>query len=246
VPSHRFDWAAGPNPSMSLYVKPELRHTAGVLANTDARALYRIRYTFNTWANVISSGTTAPTMTVTSYLETWAQPDEQDLRGNRIDGIPPGLNLATLRRRQITNLNSAGADNQFQLTNTGNEIRGILGIVRDSNSARQDYLSDPVRWRLDNRSMGVFSPDEIFNRMADFYDWLGEGITSRQTGVYVFPRFYQPGAMKGEAWLATTNATYLLFESATAAGAANLPGTVEWITDEVVPVGPVPMEFESI
>ena len=52
--------------------------------------------------------------------------------------------------------------------------------------------------------------------------------------------------MKGQSWLATTNATYLIWESATAAAGTNLPGTVEVITDEVVPVGPVPMELESI
>jgi hypothetical protein len=50
--------------------------------------------------------------------------------------------------------------------------------------------------------------------------------------------------MVGESWLATTNATYLIFESATAAGGSG--GTIQIITDEVVPVGPVPMELESI
>lgn len=242
----RFDYAAGPNPSMSLFLRPEIRHTAGVLANTDARAQYRVRVTMNTWANVITSGSTAPTFTVTFYLETWAQPDDKDLRDNPIEPLPPGLNLATLRRRQVLAINSASADNQWQLSNTGNEIRGIIAVVRDSNGARQDYLTDPIRWRIDNRSMGVFSPDEVFNRMADFYDGLGYNLVSRPAGVYVWPRFYQPGAMKGEAWLATTNASYVLFESATLSTGTNLPGTVEWITDEVVPVGPVPMEFESI
>jgi hypothetical protein len=245
-PAERFDFANGQNPSFTLFVKPEIRHTAGVLANTDARALYRIRYTLNTFANVITSGTTAPTVTVTNYLETWAQPDSADLHGNQIEPLPPGLNLSTLRRHQTFTLNAAGADNQFQLTNTGNELRGAVLIVRDSNGARQDYLSDPIRWRLDNRSLGTFSPNEVFNQMNDFYDHLQDGTSSRPTGVYVWPRFYQPGAMKGQCWLATTNATYLIWETATLSTGTNLPGTTEIITDEVVPVGAVPMELESI
>lgn len=245
-PSRRYDYVQGVNPAFTLFIRPEIRHTAGVLANTDARALYRIRYTLNTAASVITSGSTAPTVTVTNYMETWAQPDSADLHGNQIESLPPGLNLSTLRRHQIFTLNSAGADNQLQLTNVGNELRGAMLIVRDSNGARQDYLSDPVRWRLDNRSLGVFSPDEIFNQMSDFYDILSNGTSQRPTGVYVFPRFYQPGRMVGQSWLATTNATYLIWETATAAGATNLPGTVEVITDEVVPVGAVPMEMESI
>lgn len=245
-PLNRFDYASGPNPSFSLFIKPEIRQTAGCLANTDARALYRIRYTLNTWSNVIGSGTTAPTVTVTCYLETWAQPDAADLHGNPIVPIPPGLAIATIRRHQTFNLNGASADNQFQLTNTGNELRGAILVVRDSNNARQDYLSDPIRWRLDNRSLGVISPDEVFNQMADQYGGLGTGTSGRPTGVYVFPRFYNPGVMTGQSWLATTNATYLIWETATSASATNVPGTVEVITDEVVPVGQVPMELESI
>jgi len=245
-PANRSDTTVGVNPSFSIFVRPEIRHSAGVLANTDARALYRIRYTLNTATAVITAGTTAPTVTVTNYLETWAQPDQADLHGNMIEALPPGLNLATLRRHQIFTLNGAGADNQFQLTNVGNELRAAILIVRDSAGARQDFFSDPIRWRLDNRSLGVFAPDEVFNQMNDFYDALGQGTSARHTGVYVWPRFYQPGHMKGQSWLGTTNATYLIWETATTASATNVPGTVEVVTDEVVPVGAVPMEMESI
>lgn len=243
-PTRRFDYSATVNPSFSLFVQPEIRHTAGVLANTDARALYRVRWTYApSTVYFTTPPTTNPNVTVTAYMESWAQPDAADLRGNPIEEIPAGLNLATLRRQQIINLAAAGADNTFQMSNMGNELRGILVITRLSTGVRSDLLSDPVRWRLDNRSLGVFSAQEVFNRMADFYDSLQNGST-RPTGVYVFPRFFDPGHMIGESWLATTNATYCIFESATAAGGSG--GTAQFVTDEVVPVGPVPMELESI
>lgn len=245
-PARRWDYSASINPSCSLLIAPEIRHTAGVLANTDARSQYRIRYTLNTAAAVITGGTTAPTTVVTAYAEIWAQPDSADLHGNQIEPLPPGLNIQTLRRHQVLTLNAASSDNQLQLTNVGNEIRCMALVVRDSNQARQDYLSDPIRWNLDDRNLGVFSPNEVFNQMNDFYDALATGTSVRPTGVYVFPRFYQPGSMKGQSWLGTNNATYLAWETATAAGATNVPGTVEVITDEVVPVGSVPMELESI
>ena len=245
-PARRFDFSANQNPSFSLFFRPEVRHTAAVLANTDARALYRFRFTANAWANVITGGSTAPTMIFTGYAETWAQPDAADLHGNTIEPIPPGLNLSSLRRHQIFTLNSAGADNQFQLTNTGNEIRGLAFVIRDSNQARQNYFSDPIRWRIDNRAMGTFGPQELENWMSDFYEALSNGTSQRPQGVYYIPRFYDPGRMVGNAWLATTNTTYCLFETATLASATNVPGTVEIITDEVVPVGAVPMEMESI
>lgn len=243
-PSRRFDYSATVNPSFSLFIQPEIRQTAGVLANTDARALYRVRWTYATLATLVVGGSpTAPAVTVTAYMESWAQPDGNDLRGNPIEELPPGLNLATLRRQQIINLAAAGADNTLQLSNMGNELRGILMITRNSSGVRTDLLSDPIRWRIDNRSLGVFAQQEVFNRMADFYQSLQDGST-RPAGLYVFPRFYDPGRMVGESWLATTNATYVIFESATATGGTS--GTIQIITDEVVPVGPVPMELESI
>jgi hypothetical protein len=242
---NRYDYVAGINPSFSLFLQPEIRHTAGVLANTDARAQYRVRTTFNTGAKIFTGAPTYPLLAVQYYLESWAQPDAQDLHQNAIQPVPDGLNLATQRRHQILPMNSGSALNQFQLSNTGNEMRGILLIVRDNNGVRQDYLTDPIRWRLDNRTMGTFSPNEVFNRMADFYQWLGTGSVQRPTGVYMWPRFFQPGELFGEAWLATTNATYTIFETSSAAGLAS-PGTVEAITDEVIPVGNVPAELESI
>lgn len=244
-PSRRFDFSNTINPSFSLFMQPEIRHTAGVLANTDARALYRIRWTFNSLTGFLGTvGTaTAPTVTVTCYLESWAQPDAADLRGNPIEETPPGLNLATIARHQVINLAAVGADNTFQISNMGNELRCYSWIMRNSAGARTDLASNPVRWRLDNRSLGVFSLEEIFNRMSDFYESLQNGST-RPTGVYVWPRFFDPGRMVGEAWMTTTNATYLIWETATAAGGAG--GTIEIVTDEVVPTGPVPMELESI
>lgn len=244
-PTRRYDYSNTINPSFSLFIKPEIRQTAGVLANTDARALFRIRYTFNTLTGFLGTvGTaTAPTVTVVSYMEIWAQPDKEDLLGRPIEELPAGGNLQTIARHQIINLAAAGTANTFQLSNMGNEIRCFIWIMRDSTGARADLASDPIRWRLDNRSLGVFGPNEVFNRMSDFYEALQNGST-RPTGHYVFPRFYDVGRMVGEPWMTTANATYLIWETTTAAGGTN--GTLEIITDEVVPGGPVPMELESI
>lgn len=244
-PSRRFDYSNTINPAFSIFMQPEIRHTAGVLANTDARALYRIRWTFAALASFLGTvGTaTAPTVTVTFHMESWAQPDTADLRGNPIEEIPPGLNLATIARRQILNLAAAGASNTVQMSNMGNELRLILMIFRSSAGARTDYFTDPIRWRIDNRSLGVFSDQEALNQMSDFYESLQNGST-RPAGVLAFPRFFDPGRMVGQSWQSTTNATYEIFEFTTGTGGTS--GTLEVITDEVVPVGPVPMELESI
>lgn len=245
-PARRYDYAQSVNPSCSLSIQPEIRGTAGVMANTDARSQYKISYSLNTAAGTVTSNGGTISNTTTLYLETWAQPDARDLHGNPQEAVPPGLNLQTLRRRQIATLNGAASANTIQLSNTGNELRGILMIVRDSNNARQDFLSDPIRWRLDTRAMGVFSPNELFNLMNDNYDFLQNGTSTRPTGLYMWQRFRDPGDFQGQGWLSTTNATYVIFESTTLSTATNVPGTVEIITDEAIPVGPVPAELDSI
>jgi len=243
-PSRRFDYSATINPAFGLFFGPEIRDTMGVLANTDARAQYRVKWTINILAAVVTGGApTAPTVTVTPYVETWAQPDSEDLHRRPIEQIPPGLALASLTRRQILGFQAAGSDNTFQLSNTGNEIRCIIMCARNSSGVRTDLLSDPVRWRLDSRSLGVFSPSEIFHRMADVYPDFQSGST-RPTGIYVFRRFKDPGRRIGEPWMVTANSTYMLWETVTAAGGTN--GNLEIITDEVVPVGPVDFQFESL
>lgn len=246
-PAKRASFASSVNPGGELFIPAEIRDTVGVLANTDARALYRIRYTPAASTSLFSTApTTLPTVTVVGFLETWAQPDLTDLHGRTIQQTPDGLTVAHILRHQVITLLAAGADNLVQLTNMGNEIRNITAILRDSNNARQDYFSDPIRWRLDQRSLHVRSPQEQFEQMNDFYDGLGNGTTTRPTGVYVWPRYRRPGDMFGEFWLPTTNASYLLLESLTPAGAANLPGSIEIITDEVIPVGAMPAIYEGV
>lgn len=231
-------------PGCALRVSPEIRNTAGVLANTDARAQYRLRYTLNTLAGFQGTAyTTAPTFSVVGTTQIYSQTDPTDLHGNAIQSQPDGLNVARIIRHQVFTLNSSGADNTFQLGNTGNEIRGMIIVIRDSSNARQDYFSDPVRIRLDDRSLGVLSPTEIAERMTEFYPYMNAGVSARETGVYVLPRFRRPGELDGNYWLPTSNATYLTLETASSGGTG---GTVEVITDEVVPVGPVPADLEGI
>jgi len=243
-PRTAYDYAQAANPSLTLFVSPEIRQTACILSNTDARSLYKYNLFVNT-ATSITSGS-APTVSFTSYLDAWGQPDPQDLQGVPNQPLPPGLALQTKRRHQAgVTLQSAGTDNIFQLVNTGNAIRGIIAIVRDSANARQDYLTDPIRWQQDNRNLGVFSPDMLFQWNNSQYAQFAQA--QRPTGVYVWPRFFNPGELTGQGWLYTSNATKLTFETSTLSTGTNLPGNVDFITDEIYPVQQaVPADLQEI
>lgn len=231
------------NPAFALFLQTEIKDTAAVLANTDARAQFRCRVVLATLAQYVSGGApTSPGLTITAYMESWAQPDKHDLQDNPISPLPPGMVLANICRHQIINLTAAGADNTLQLSLTGNELRWIAFITRNASQVRANLLSDPIRWRIDTRSLGVFSPDEVALRASDHYSAWGP-MQPIPTGVYLWPRF-KNNVENGEPWVTTANATYLLWESATAAGGSG--GNIEIITDEVTPLGPVGMDYESI
>jgi hypothetical protein len=251
--------AAGNGGSFTLFMQPEIRFTAGVLANTDTRSQYRLDYTLS----AIAAGT-EPTYNITPYMDAWAQPDANDLQGTPNQPVPPGVNLQVKRRHQIFTLNS-GADNTLLSTLTGNAIRCAIMITRNASGIRVDGFSDPIYWYLDNRSLGRLNPDMVRQWGEDQfapYNLYGgasqagsaffvtannatDGLAantgnyansgSNDLGVYTFPRFMEPGELYGQGWLYTANSTKLAWESV----AQNSAVTAELVVDEVYPVGNV-------
>ena len=148
-------------PQFTLTLQPEIRWSAGVLANTDSRSQYRFDYVVDTETNFLQGGTgytVHPVINVTPYMDAWAQPDATDLQGTPNQPIPPGLNLQVKRRHQIFTLNAAGSDNILQSALTGNALRNQIIITRGgSPSLRTDALTDPILWQVDNRSLGKYS-----------------------------------------------------------------------------------------
>jgi hypothetical protein len=245
--------------SFTLFMQPEIRFTAGVLANTDTRSQYRLDYTLA----AATAGTQA-IYNITPYMDAWAQPDAQDLQGTANQPVPPGVNLQVKRRHQIFVTNGS-ADNTFLSTLTGNAIRLALLITRNSSNIRVDGLTDPIYWYLDNRSLGRLNPDIVRQWVEDQYTTYNPYGASSQAGsayyltgnnatdglpattaayalagssdfgVYAFPRFMEPGELYGQGWLYTANSTKLAWEST----GQNSVATTELVTEEVYPVGNV-------
>jgi hypothetical protein len=226
-------------PAYTLFLNPEVRQQLGCLENTDTRS----QYTFSSTIAAIgtangqfgSYATTPATISVQGYTDMWAQPDASDLENVPNQRIPPGVNLQTKTRHQVFVLGTTGNDNNFLSTLTGNALRGQIWICRDGTGTRVDALTEPVTWTQDSRNLGNLSPDQIFRWMQDMYNSYGQSV--RDTGVYVLPRFYDPGDMKGQGWLYTANSTALNVESVSA-GVATV-GTAELLQEEVYAVGPV-------
>jgi hypothetical protein len=205
----------------------------------------------------VSTGVTAPTVTVKGYIDAWAQPDQVDLAGRSIAQLPPGLGVSRFLMHEAGIPFTTG-DNTIRLTLTGNEIRGLILIFRDSTGARinlTDANTGPLRFRNDQRSLWVMNPSQIVEEMQAFYcRWYGGGYTTnstvpgftRETGVYVIPRFRDPGNLGGEFWLATVEQSLLSIEFLGADLGTNTPGTVEIIYDQLAVAGQLPGELEGI
>jgi hypothetical protein len=261
---YKYDYqplAAGNGGAFTAFLQPEIRWTAGVLANTDTRSQYRFDYTVSS----VTAGT-EPTYNITPYMDAWAQPDANDLQGTPNQPVPPGVNLQVKRRHQIFTIN-AGSDNTILSTLTGNAIRCALLVARNASNVRVDGFSDPFYWYLDNRSLGRLNPDIIRTWAEDQYgayngqvgastavqttgfytvgnnavDGLGAnvgayvGAPGFDVGVAAFPRFILPGELYGQGWLYTANSTKLAWETVAAAAAVQY----ELIVEEVYPVGNV-------
>jgi hypothetical protein len=226
-------------PSYTLFLNTEVRQQLGCLENTDTRSQYTYSATLASTGTANgqfgSYATTQATISVTGYTDMWAQPDATDLENTPNQRVPPGVNLQTKTRHQMFVLGTTGNDNNFLSTLTGNALRGQIWICRDGGGVRQDALTEPITWTQDSRNLGNLSPDQVFRWMQDMYNSYGQ--STRDTGVYVFPRFYDPGDLKGQGWLYTANSTALNLESVSQS--VGSVGTAELLQEEVYAVGPV-------
>lgn len=244
-PTQWYDYAASINPSFSFKLAPELRYTAGALANMDSRRPYQVQGNVGAITSIISGAvTTAPTVTFASGIDTWAQPDGLDLMKKPNQQVPGGVALQVQRQIASLQLNGAGATNTLDARSiTGNLMRLMILEVRDSLGARQDYLSDPITWTLDARTLANYTQADLFGQMNDFY---GVGIMARPKGVYVFSRFLNPGTLVGQGWMQTSGATKLQWQSSTISTGTNLPGTVNILSEQVVPLPGLDYEYTNL
>jgi hypothetical protein len=247
------------NPAFTLRFFAEIKDTLGVLANTDARAQYRFRFTLaaanqaGPYGLTTTAATTNPTVTVKLYIESWAQPDLQDLLGNPITQIPDGLVCSRFLMHEQPQLTSA--NNVVRETLTGNEIRAFVFIVRngDANHSRIDLTdtnASAIDFRLDSRRLWKMTPSQVIEEMTAFYLNLGNGVWTRETGVFVVPRFSgspsagDPDAGQGEYWLQTVEQTLLQLEFG-GGDVTTSPGTFEIIYDALAIAGELSPDLEG-
>lgn len=258
-PAKRTTYSATINPAFTLRLFVEVKDTLAVLANTDARAQYRLRYTLaaanqnGPYGLTTTAATTNPTVTVKLYIEAWAQPDLQDLLGNPIQQLPDGLVASRFLMHEEPALTSA--NNIVRETLVGNEIRGLLFIIRngDVNHTRTDLTdanAGAIDFRMDSRRIWNMTPSQWIEEMTNFYPFLKNATSVRETGVFVVSRFSGPvssgdnDSANGQYWLQTVEQTLLQLEFG-GADITTSPGTCEIVYDVLAIAGELAPDLEG-
>ena len=173
--------------------------------------------------------------------------------GNPIEQTPDGLCASRFLMHEQPAF--IGGNNVIRFTLVGNEIRGLVLVVRngDANKTRVDLTdanAGSIDYRLDARRLWKMTPSQIIEEMNAFYPFLGNGIWTREAGVFVIPRFGgppDPGSNvtgQGEYWLQTVEQTLMQIELG-GADITTSPGQLELIYDALAIAGQVPAHLEG-
>jgi hypothetical protein len=150
---------------------------------------------------------------------------------------------------------TTAANNVLRETLTGNEYRAVMWIWRNGNTLQTRYdLTDagagPMDFRQDSRRLWKMNPTQLVEHMMSFYTNLGNGVWTKDVGVYCVPRFAGASAgsandSQGEYWQQTIEQTLLQLE-VLGGDLSTSPGQVEIVYDALAIAGTVPPELEGI
>ena len=211
--------------------------------------------TTTTETTTTEAPTTQPTVTVNVYIETYAQPDLQDLLGNSIEQVPRGIVCSRFNMHEIPVVTSG--NNVIRATLTGNELRGLMLLFRNGNATNSrinltDANAGAIDLRLDNRRLWKMKPSQWVEEMLMFYPFLGAGTWTREAGMYIYPRYNGGGVTAGEGlvgegdyWLQTVEQSLIQFEFG-GADISTSPGSVEIVYDALAIAGQVPANLEGV
>lgn len=224
--------ATAPNFTFGFRVPVEIQHTTGLgsLANQNAAAAYKLRFTINPTATVWSAAPSPlPTFTIRPQLEAWSLPNETDALGRPQAQVPP--NHGTIQYWSTSNPSVAVGNNNTQITRVGNLIRNLLFIARNSSQVRTDgVFPNPAILNWDARQL--INETQNYRTNIMWERLLG---ATRDTGVFGYSFCHSTDNHGGDdnpsLWLPTVQATRLEIAGTTATA-----GNIQCVVNDVAPV----------
>lgn len=214
----------------------------GALANQNAAATYKLRYTLAQSSDIYSTApTTLPGVRVRTWLEAWTQPAATDLRGNPQAVLPPSHGTTQYWSRFVATI-SAGQQT-IRFPRVGNLLRTAVVVVRNAaapSGRTAGLLPDPTQLIWDGRILTNRGERLWAHYIAEEYDLAGtiDAANGLDTGVYVYSWAWadsdgHPGWERHRSYIPTTQSTRFEITGSFGAGST----TVEILTNDVAPAG---------
>jgi len=234
-PRADYDYSANPiSPNFRIRLERELFPDGrGSLPNLSGTQKYRLRMVIDAIANIYTTApTTAPTLGIDVIQHEWFLPAAQNGAGQPQQRQPSLMGLAQYRTSWYPSVSFSSANVNYQIKSTGNLIKYIVMIGRNSSGVRTDAVfPDPFTLRVDNSYpwnnmplSGVIAESQAMFRQA----------TARDTGVIVLPFDYGLGRAAGDngyaSWEETSTATFINLQ-----GIQPTPtvGTIDFLVCEI-------------
>lgn len=248
-----FNRTFGSSTFFTLFIPVEARGDGLCsLANTDARAQYRVNYTIDSQANFLSTGTvTTPlTFTCTGTVEYWAQVEATNMYGQPQEQKPTLLDSTQFAYHEIQQISNSALT--IKSNRVGNLIELLMYVTRTGAAAtaseqpnpRAEQFTDVMRLRLDNRFLRSESPNIRRSNVSRQYNLNGAAVLAAaasqtvpivEQGVMVYPfnggDDRHPSPADVGAWLPTQEATFLQLEDTFANSPAG--STIGIVTQDV-------------
>lgn len=221
--------ATAPNINITPFIPVELDPSAmGALSNLSNANAFRMTLVAEATSNIYSANPSPlPAFTVTPHIDYWTLPNPYDQDGNPQATAPPFAGTIQLWG-QIQNNAIAVGNNRSALGRMGNQLRTIIMVTRISGNRADTPFPNPAQLRWDDINLRIESPQHLRKVMRE----MVIGMTTRDTGVYVYPySFGVTRAVGGNgisSLLPTVTATrYELSGSSSAAG------TLDWLVNDI-------------
>lgn len=229
--------------SLKIPVEINLRDALGSLANQNASSTYKLKISQNPSTTIYTTppSTALPTVRYRAYLEAWAQPPAEDLRGRPQMTTPPAHGT-TQYFSKYTSVVSSGTQT-IRFARMGNYIRSWLFVLRRSASTRANGESDfpdPTQMYWDTRLVHAYNKtlwrDVIKQRTG--YTGTIETAGGQDNGVFPYDWCHEFDGKIGrelrDGWVPTLQSTRWELN-----GSFANAGNLDVITNDVAPAGEV-------
>lgn len=205
------------------------RNALGALVNMNAAMTYKMSLSLAPAAEIFSAITGTATVRIRALMESWANPNANDLRGIPNTVTPPALGTTQNWAEYAAPV--LNGNNTIRLPRVGNTIRNLIFEYRDDTGVRTDSgMPEEISVFIDGNQWTREWRDYQIQRIWELYGYDASVIPVGIWVVCLTDDFDgTPGEEIGDYWLDTTPATRLEVR-----GSFTATGSLSVLTNDII------------